>query len=238
MLHDKLLLADTKAADTHPLPAAMAQPQLSRGLLEIMRKINEAFERSSKNIDAIEKRGFWANLTTSDREDILTLARGQNDVNLLMLELMQRVVAINIMGHAYLAAVIDDFSRSVKNGWSDDNGRFHTLSDTGRKFADEATRIFMIILGGSEAIQAAIASQADAILSLEVRIERYEKAVQSSDALMTNVKLIATQTRSQLNEVHIALKKSRGRNAKTAACLGAVVAACAIGYVVLNFFGP
>lgn len=140
-------------------------------LLAITEKIDNAILLSNETLEGIKKRGAIANLLSSDRDDLIAVAKVQNQVNNLMMEMMQEVIAVNVMGYACLASVINEFRVSVKDGWTDSEGRFHQLSQTGKSFADTATTIFTSILEGSRSTQEAISSNTVAISQVEEQIE-------------------------------------------------------------------
>lgn len=180
---------------------APSSPDRSRlRLLAITEKIGHALEASQTTVKGIEDRGTFANLLASDREDLVTVARGQNSINSLMMEMMREIIAVNVMGYAYLASVINEFRINVKDGWTDADGRFYTLSKTGKDFADTATIIFTSILDGARSTQEAISDNAQAVAqaqhSLAELVAQDEKRVQTlrtlAKAMSDQIRVIAT----------------------------------------------
>lgn len=173
-------------------------PNPADGLLSMMGEIDEAIRESNAALAEVEGRSWGASLIASDRDDLVKVSRAQGRINDLMIEMMNQIIVVNTMGYAYLVSVIDEFDRSVNNGWIDSEGKVQKLSESGRNFAAKATTIFNAILDGSRATQEKIESQAAAIDELE---ERMRQVVEIGDRQHRSLVLRIEELGGRVNDL-------------------------------------
>lgn len=149
---------------------------IATGLLNVIKDIELSIENASNHVSAIESRGWFKSTFTSAKTDLVDISKSQNKINDLMLGLIQEVITLNTMSYSFLAAVICELEERAKMGWSDNEGRFQELSDTGRDFADRAQSIFRKIAEGSKSTQ-------DRIEFNKQSIEEVKNALSVKDAL-------------------------------------------------------
>lgn len=149
---------------------------IATGLLNVIKDIELSIENASSHVSVIESRGWFKSTFSSAKTDLVDISKSQNKINDLMLGLIQEVITLNTMSYSFLAAVICELEERAKVGWSDSEGRFQELSDTGRDFADRAQSIFRKIAEGSKSTQ-------DRIEFNKQNIEEVKKALSVKDAL-------------------------------------------------------
>src|SRR5690554_1898825 len=150
--------------------------QVATDLMGTIKDIEDAINSSGKTIKEVEGRGFLKNIFSSSSCDLVTISRSQNDINGLMLSLIQEIITLNVMSYSYLAAVLAEFHKSIKDGWIDSEGRFQELSENGEAFANTASNIFEKIIEGSRSTQEKIELNS-------ARIEGLQQFLEKKDAL-------------------------------------------------------
>lgn len=150
--------------------------QVATDLMGTIKDIEDAINSSGKAIKEVEGRGFLKNIFSSSSCDLVTISRSQNDINGLMLSLIQEIITLNVMSYSYLAAVLAEFHKSIKDGWIDSEGRFQELSESGEAFANTASNIFEKIIEGSRSTQEKIELNS-------ARIEGLQQFLEKKDAL-------------------------------------------------------
>lgn len=150
--------------------------QVATDLMGTIKDIEDAINSSGEAIKEVEGRGFLKNIFSSSSRDLVTISRSQNDINGLMLSLIQEIITLNVMSYSYLAAVLAEFHKSIKDGWIDSEGRFQELSESGEAFANTASNIFEKIIEGSRSTQEKIELNS-------ARIEGLQQFLEKKDAL-------------------------------------------------------
>lgn len=139
------------------LPRPVTTPkEVAHDLLGTIKQIEEAIDGTKQQIEQVEGRGFFANVFSSSRNDLIAVSRSQGQINDLMLGMIQEVLTLNVMSYTYLASVMDEFHQLSRKGWTDTDGKMQRLSRTGRDFADTAGKIFTQIIDGSRSTHEAI----------------------------------------------------------------------------------
>ncbi len=152
--------------------------------LGIIKDIESCIEQSNGKVAEIGNRGLLKSMVSSSRSDLIDISKSQNKINEMMLGLIQEVVTLNAMSYSFLAAVIGEMEQRFRDGWKDSNGRYQSLSDTGRQFADKAHDIFVKILDGSKSTLDKIALNQQGIEVLRAEFDR------KSQVLLENSKEI------------------------------------------------
>lgn len=150
--------------------------QVATDLMGTIKDIEDAISSSGKAIKEVEGRGFLKNIFSSSSYDLVTISKTQNDINGLMLSLIQEIITLNVMSYSYLAAVLAEFHKSIKDGWIDSEGRFQELSESGEAFANTASNIFEKIIEGSRSTQEKIELNS-------ARLEGLQQFLEKKDAL-------------------------------------------------------
>jgi DNA repair exonuclease SbcCD nuclease subunit len=150
--------------------------QVATDLMETIKNIENAISSSEKAIKEVEGRGFLKNIFSSSSSDLVTISKSQNDIDSLMLSLIQEIITLNVMSYSYLAAVLAEFHKNIKDGWIDSEGRFQELSENGEVFANTASNIFEKIIEGSRSTQEKIEFNSE-------RIENFQQSLEKKDAL-------------------------------------------------------
>lgn len=148
--------------------------QVATDLMGTIKVIEDAIGESDKAIKKIEGRGFFENIISSDRDDLVAVSKSQNAINNFMLSLIQEIITLNVMSYSYLAAVLSEFHKKIKEGWIDSDGRFQELSETGEAFANTASDIFEKIIEGSRSTQQKIELNSSRIEGLQLFLEKKE----------------------------------------------------------------
>ncbi|NWB50142.1 hypothetical protein [Pseudomonas gingeri] len=151
---------------------------IASGLLDVIKDIELSIENASSHVSAIENRGWFKSTFSSAKTDLVDVSKSQNKINDLMLGLIQEVITLNTMSYSFLAAVICELEERAKMGWTDSEGRFQELSETGQGFADKAQSIFRKIAEGSKSTQERIELN-------KQNIEEVKSALSVKDALDT-----------------------------------------------------
>lgn len=123
--------------------------QVATELVEMIQGIEEAIEGREDAIREIENRGFFKRVFGNKSKDLVNISRSQNTINTLLLGLIREVITLNVMSYSFLAAVLHEFDKMVREGWKDQDGRIRRLSDNSTEFAETASNIFHRILDGS-----------------------------------------------------------------------------------------
>lgn len=150
--------------------------QVAKDLMGTIKDIEVAISSSGKAIKEVEGRGLLKNIFSSSSTDLVTISKSQNDINGLMLSLIQEIINLNVMSYSYLAAVLAEFHKSIKEGWIDNEGRLQELSECGETFANTASNIFEKIIEGSRSTQEKIELNS-------TRIEEVQQFLEKKDAL-------------------------------------------------------
>ncbi|EJM79596.1 hypothetical protein [Pseudomonas sp. GM60] len=149
---------------------------IASGLLDVIKDIELSIENASDHVSVIENRGWFKSTFSSAKTDLVSISKSQNKINDLMLGLIQEVITLNTMSYSFLAAVICELEERAKKGWTDGEGRFQELSETGQSFADKAQSIFRKIAEGSKSTQ-------DRIELNKHNIDEVKSALSMKDAL-------------------------------------------------------
>ena len=140
-------------------------------LLGLVKDIEKAAKEANVKVAEIESRGFFKNLVTSSRDDLVSTARSQSRINDLLVRLNQEVVALNTLGYAYLASVFAEFERQINEGVRDSDGKIHVLSESGKRVASAAREMFSAILDSSRSTQEKIDATAEATDALRADVD-------------------------------------------------------------------
>lgn len=157
----------------HSKPSSTIAPedQASR-LLGLVKEIEKATREADVKVAEIESRGFFKNLVTSSRVDLVSTAKSQSRINDLLVRLNQEVVALNTLGYVYLASVLAEFERQINEGVRDSDGKIHVLSENGKRVASAAKEMFSAILDSSRSTQEKIDATAEAADALRADVDR------------------------------------------------------------------
>lgn len=162
--------------------------QVATDLMGTIKDIEDAINSSGKAIKEVEGRGFLKNIFSSSSYDLVTISRSQNDINGLMLSLIQEIITLNVMSYSYLAAVLAEFHKSIKDGWIDSEGRFQELSESGETFANTASNIFEKIIEGSRSTQEKIELNSAQIEGLQQFLEKKDALDEKQSQDIANLK--------------------------------------------------
>lgn len=162
--------------------------QVATDLMGTIKDIEDAINSSGKAIKEVEGRGFFKNIFSSSSYDLVTISRSQNDINGLMLSIIQEVIALNVMSYSYLAAVLAEFHKNIKDGWIDSEGRFQELSESGEAFANTASNIFEKIIEGSRSTQEKIELNSTRIEGLQNFLEKKDALDEQQSQDIANLK--------------------------------------------------
>lgn len=173
--------------------------QVATDLIGTIKDIEDAINSSGKAIKEVEGRGFLKNIFSSSSDDLVTISRSQNDINGLMLSLIQEIITLNVMSYSYLASVLAEFHKSIKDGWIDSEGRFQELSESGEEFANTASNIFEKIIEGSRSTQEKIELNGARIEELQQFLEKKDALDEQQSQDIANLK-IALRNKSSIVE--------------------------------------
>ncbi|MGX5914824.1 hypothetical protein ACR0ST_08855 [Aliidiomarina sp. Khilg15.8] len=162
--------------------------QVADDLMGTIKDIEKAINSSGKSIEEVEGRGFLNNIFSSSRDDLVNISRSQNSINELMLSLVQEIITLNVMSYSYLAAVLAEFHKSIKDGWMDSEGRFQELSESGESFANTASTIFEKIIEGSRSTQEKIELNSSRIVDLQQFLKKKEMVDEKQSQDIANLK--------------------------------------------------
>ncbi|HCA17320.1 MAG TPA: hypothetical protein DEO64_09345 [Alcaligenes faecalis] len=173
----------TSLIQLKPLNTIAPEGQASR-LLGLVKEIDKAAKEANVKVAEIESRGFFKNLVTSSRDDLVSTARSQSRINDLLVRLNQEVVALNTLGYVYLASVFAEFERQINEGVRDSDGKIHVLSESGKRVASAAKEMFSAILDSSRSTQEKIDATAEAADALRAEVDRLtEETVAHSELI-------------------------------------------------------
>lgn len=160
----------TALIQSKPSNTIAPEGQASR-LLGLVKEIEKAAKEANVKVAEIESRGFFKNLVTSSRDDLVSTARSQSRINDLLVRLNQEVVALNTLGYVYLASVFAEFERQINEGVRDSDGKIHVLSESGKRVACAAKEMFSAILDSSRSTQEKIDATAEAADALRADVD-------------------------------------------------------------------
>src|SRR5689334_11926930 len=118
------LLARTPPSDSK----AIAQDLFLR-----ISDIERAIASSEQSVRSIENRPWYKSVLGSTRGDLVHLTKSQNQINDLMLQMINDIIALNVMSYSALFAVMTEFEQAVTEGLEDSSGRVVKLGTEGKR---------------------------------------------------------------------------------------------------------
>ncbi|KPB91018.1 hypothetical protein [Pseudomonas syringae group genomosp. 3] len=170
----------------------MTPAGIASDLLNVIKDIERSISESTNKTGAIEQRGMIKSMFASSKTDLVEISKSQNKINELMLGLIQEIITLNTMSYSFLAAVIGELEQRAKSGWTDSEGRFQELSETGQQFAGKAHDIFCKIAEGSKSTQTRIDLNKQDIDNLKNDFIAKAEVVQQSRQDIDNIKSVLT----------------------------------------------
>lgn len=170
----------------------MTPAGIASDLLNVIKDIERSIFESTDKTGAIEQRGMIKSMFASSKTDLIDISKSQNKINELMLGLIQEIITLNTMSYSFLAAVIGELEQRAKSGWTDSEGRFQELSETGQQFAGKAHDIFCKIAEGSKSTQTRIDLNKQDIDNLKNDFIAKAEVVQQSRQDIDNIKSVLT----------------------------------------------
>ncbi|EGH45723.1 MULTISPECIES: hypothetical protein [Pseudomonas syringae group] len=170
----------------------MTPAGIASDLLNVIKDIERSISESTDKTGAIEQRGMIKSMFASSKTDLIDISKSQNKINELMLGLIQEIITLNTMSYSFLAAVIGELEQRAKSGWTDSEGRFQELSETGQQFAGKAHDIFCKIAEGSKSTQTRIDLNKQDIDNLKNDFIAKAEVVQQSRQDIDNIKSVLT----------------------------------------------
>ncbi|MGK5017055.1 hypothetical protein [Janthinobacterium sp. BJB446] len=162
-----------------PTKTASPQEQASR-IFSLIKKLEDTAKKAGLEVSEIESRGWWKNIVSSSRDDLISTARSQGEINDLLVKLNQEIIGLNTLGFAYLTSVIAEFERQVNEGVKDSDGRIHVLSENGKNVAKAAKAMFSAILDASRETQGRIDANTEAAIALRLDVDKLSEFVSCS----------------------------------------------------------
>lgn len=178
----------TALIQSKPSNTIAPEGQASR-LLGLVKEIEKAAKEANFKVSEIESRGFFKNLVTSSRDDLVSTARSQSRINELLVRLNQEVVALNTLGYVYLASVFAEFERQINEGVRDSDGKIHVLSESGKRVASAAKEMFSAILDSSRSTQEKIDATAEAADALRADVDRLTEGALAHSELIDGLQV-------------------------------------------------
>jgi DNA repair exonuclease SbcCD ATPase subunit len=213
-----------------PSKAASPQEQASR-IFGLIKKLEGAAKKADLKVSEIESRGWLKNIVASSRDDLVSTARSQGEINELMVQLNQEIIGLNTLGFAYLTSVIAEFERQVNEGVKDSDGRIHVLSENGRNVAKAAKEMFGAILDTSRETQGRIDANAEAAVGLRLDVDTLSGSFSAYSSLVDVLQKESADLHAATGRLDSALAlhesslENIGRRFEEAACQAAEQAA-------------